>query len=252
MNKLGTITLLILVFFSSCKVKEKQAKRLVKKTYDNRVILPEIIKVNNSAFEFDCLSYKSKCDYKDANNSQSFTMNLRMKRDSILWISITALGFEVVRAKLDRDSVRVVSRLQKKYYSYGYDYIKKLSGTSLSLVQIQNLLTANLLFLPENYSNTAETLKFKTTESYIENTISINDKSMIVETILQHLVEQANAEVIYTNYKKVDKQQFPCKVDIAIVTPKQQISLLMENSGMNTETIEAFPFEISEKYEKGN
>ena len=252
MNKIGSFALLILILFNACNVQKRQARRLVKKTYDERPILPEIKEVLNSVFEFDYLSYKSKCDYKDANNSQSFTMNLRMKRDSLVWISVTALGFEVARVLLNADSVKIISRLQKKYYCYGYDYIKKLSGTALTLAQIQNLLTANLLFLPEKYVNTDQPLKFKATDGYIESTIKLDDQSKIMELVLQHLVEQASAEVIYSNYKKIDKQHFPNKVDISIVTPKQQISLLMDNSSISTENIDAFPFEISEKYDKGN
>lgn len=127
----------------------------------SKLILPEIKSVLNNIYEFDYLRYKANCDYKDSNMDQSFTMNIRMKRDSILWISITAVGFEVARAKLNTDSVKVISRLDKKYYTYGYDYIKKLSGTNLTLLQIQNLLTANLIYLPENYTSTDEKISLK-------------------------------------------------------------------------------------------
>jgi len=215
-------------------------------------ILPEIKNVVKSAFEFDYLSYKAKCDYKDPNNQQSFNMNLRMKRDSILWISINVVGFEVARAKLDKDSVRIINRSDKKYYGYDYDFIKKLAGTSLSLIQIQNLLTANLLFPPYQYTPASEKYKFKTTAGYIENTLTVDAKSNILGQILQHLVELSNATVLYSEYKKADKQQFPGKVDISVITPKRNMNLIMENSGINTDVIDAFPFEIPTKYDKGN
>jgi hypothetical protein len=253
MRKIIIATLAISIILVACRGKKQRTSNVTKSSLDTtKPILDEIKSVIKNTFEYDYLSYKAKCDYKDPNMEQSFTMNLRMKRDSILWISITAVGFEVARAKLDKDSVKVISRLEKKYYVYGYDYIKKLSGTKLSLLQIQNLLTANLLFLPENYTATVDKTKFKTTEGYIENTLTLDDKSKILEQILQHLVEQSNANVVYSDYKKNDKQQFPGKVDISIITPKQNISLIMENSGMNTDYIDAFPFEISSKYEKGN
>ncbi len=253
MKKILILSFLGILFFNACRGKKIRKKSVTKTPIEGaKPILPEIKSVLKNIYEFDYLSYKAKCDYKDPNMDQSFTMNIRMKRDSILWISITAVGFEVARAKLDSDSVKVISRLEKKYYTYGYDYIKKLSGTTLTLMQIQNLLTANLIYLPENYTSTAEKNKFKTTEGYIENTVSIDDKSKILEQLLQHLVEQSNANVLYSNYKKTDKQQFPGKVDISVITPKHNISLLMENSNINSNIIDAFPFEISSKYEKGN
>lgn len=251
-GKLVIIAISFVIILGSCRSrKETNSKRIRTAVDTSKPILPAIKSVLENVFEFDYLSYKSKCDYKDANMDQSFTMNLRMKCDSILWISITAVGFEVARARLDKDSVKILNRLNKRYYVYNYDFIKKLSGTSLTLKQIQYLLTANMLFPPENYVPTAETFKFKTTEGYIENTVSL-DKSKIIEQLLQHLVEKSNANVSYTNYKKVDKQQFPGNVDISVTAINKAISFTMENGSINTENIDAFPFDIPAKYEKGN
>lgn len=254
MRKYIYICFAAILFFNACRSKKQRAAPKVTKTIidSSRPILPEIKNILNNSFEYDYLSFKSKCDYKDPSNSQSFTMNFRMKRDSILWISVTAVGFEVARALLDKDTVRIINRLEKKFYIYDYAYIKKLAGTSLSLLQIQNLLSANLLFPPEGYAPHAESAKYKTTEGYVENIVSLDNKSKIIEQVLQHLVEQSMADVLYTNYKKTDSQQFPGNVDISIVTPKRNMSLLMENSGMNTAMIEAFPFLIPPKYEKAN
>lgn len=252
--RLITILLLtISLLFGACRSKKGRAKPVVKTTIDStKSILPEIKTVISNIFEYDYLSYKARCDYKDPNMDQSFTMNVRMKRDSILWISITAVGFEVARAILNKDSVKIISRLEKKYFVYGYDYIKKLSGTQLSLLQIQNLLTANLLFQPENYLSTNDKNKFKTTEGYIENVVIIDEKSKVIEQVLQHMIEQSNANVVYSDYKKANKQLFPGKLDISVVTPNRNISFMMENSGITVDVIDAFPFEVSSKYEKGN
>lgn len=253
MNKLLLYTLLSSLFFMACRSKRHSASPIAKNKIDSsKYILPEIKKVILNSFDYDYLSFKAKCDYKDLKNDQSFTMNIRMKRDSVIWLSISSVGFEFARALLNKDSVYIISRLEKRYYSYGYDYIKKLSGTTLTLLQIQNLLTANLLFLPEKYIATPERTNFKTTEGYIENVLVVGEKEKIVLQILQHLVEESNARVNYSNYKKTEKQLFPGQVDIEVITPKRKINLNMENSGISTDSITAFPFEISSKYEKGN
>ncbi len=244
---------LSIAFLNSCRTLKHRTANVTRSTLDTtKPILPEIKNVVLNSFQFDYLSYKARCDYKDPNMDQPFTMNFRMKYDSIIWISITAVGFEVARARLDKDSIKIINRLEKNYLVYDYAYIKKLAGTPLSLVQVQYLLTANLLFPPESYVVTAESNKFKTTQGYIENSLTIDGKSRILEQILQHLVEKSNANVIYSDFKKVDKQQFPGKVDISALTPKKNLSLIMENSGISTDSIQAFPFDIPAKYEKGN
>ena len=87
--------LLAILLLSACRAKKKRTISVVKTiTMDtSKLILPEIKSVLNNIYEFDYLRYKANCDYKDSNMDQSFTMNIRMKRDSILWISITAVGF---------------------------------------------------------------------------------------------------------------------------------------------------------------
>ncbi len=253
MNKPLIFILAACIFSVACRAKKNKLTHIKKRQYDHtKPILPEIKSMLNTSFEYDYLSYKAKCDYKDQNIDQSFTMNLRMKRDSVLWLSVTAVGFEVARARLDKDSVKIISRIDKKYYVYGYDYIKQMIGTTLSLTQIQNLLTANLLFTPDKYKATASNLRFTCQDGYIENTLVLDEKSKIIEQILQHLAEQSNAGVVYSDYKKADKQLFPGKVDITATTPKRNISLIMENSGISTDSIDVFPFEISSKYVKGN
>ena len=90
----------------------------------------------------------------------------------------------------------------------------------MSLAQIQHLLTANLLFPPENYRPGDESAKFKTTEGYIENTVAMDGNSKIIEQILQHLVEQSAANVVYSNYKKIDKHLFSlCMASKNLYTP---------------------------------
>ena len=253
MRKLILIVFAIILVAGACRSKKQRFAPMSKTNIDSsKIILPEIKNVLKNSFEYDYLAFKSKCEYKDENNEKSFTMNFRMKYDSIVWISITAAGFLAARVKLDKDSIQIISPFERKYYVYDYDYFKKLAGVSLSLSQIQNLLTANLLFLPENYKLKVAASQFIANEGYIENLISVDSKSKIIEQILQHLVEQSTATVLYSDFKKAEEQQFPGKVDISISTANKAIGLQMENSGVNTAIIDAFPFEIPAKYEKGN
>lgn len=246
--------LLILLSLYACRsTKNKTTKRIVKSTKDtSKPMLPDIKNTLNKEFEYDYLSFRANCDYKDENADQSFTMNLRMKKDSIIWISVTAVGFEVARARFDKDSVKIINRLEKKYYIYDYNFVKRMLGTTLSISQIQNLLTANMLFSPENFISANIENKYRTNQGYIENLMTINDKHKITEQILKHLVEKTEATVLYSNYKKADKQQFPGETEINVTTAARNIKLLLRSSNISTDSISAFPFEIQSKYEKGN
>lgn len=252
-RSLITFVIAILLFPSCSLLKRGKGGKGFSKAGDTtRVMIPEVKQAVKESFGFDYLSYKAGCDYKDDNMEQNFTMNIRFRYDSLIWISINSLGFEVARAKITADSVWILSRLEKKYFIYDYKYLEKVAGTSLSLRQIQNLLTANLVFPPYRYSATSEDRKFRTTEGYIENTVLIDSKHHVSDQWIQHLVEQSSAAVNYSYFKKYGKQHFPGTVDISVTTPKRNIKLVMQNSGVSTAKIDSYPFEIPARYERGN
>jgi hypothetical protein len=92
----------------------------------------------NTSFLF--LNAKGKAQINLKGNKQSANLALRMRRDSIIWVSGSLVGIEGVRAVLTPDSVRVLNRLEKTYFSGGYDYLSKLLNVPVSFAQMQAIL----------------------------------------------------------------------------------------------------------------
>ncbi len=69
---------------------------------------------------------------------------LRMRKDSIVWVSVTAtMGVEVLRAKISMDSVWLLNRLEKTYLAEPMDSVSAQLGIPLSLPLVQILLLDN-------------------------------------------------------------------------------------------------------------
>lgn len=67
----------------------------------------------------DIRSYSAKADIslRTATESRSFKAHVRAVRDSAVWLSITpALGIEVARALVTRDSVKLLDKLHDSYW----------------------------------------------------------------------------------------------------------------------------------------
>ena len=86
-------------------------------------------------------------DIQAEGNGQSFndlSGQLRMRKDSLVWISVTAtMGIEVARIKVSNDSIWVLNRLEKTYLSEPLDTISAQLGMPLSLPWVQTLLLNN-------------------------------------------------------------------------------------------------------------
>ena len=89
----------------------------------------------------------AKLDIQAEANGQSFndlSGQLRMRKDSIVWLSVTAtMGVEVLRAKVSNDSVWILNRLEKTYLAEPLDTLALQLGMPLSLPWLQNLLLDN-------------------------------------------------------------------------------------------------------------
>ena len=87
-------------------------------------------------------------------NGQSFndlSGQLRMRKDSIVWVSVTAtMGVEVLRAKISNDSIRILNRLEKTYLAEHVDSLDQQIGPlfGLRLPFAQFVLLDNIEGIP--------------------------------------------------------------------------------------------------------
>ena len=94
----------------------------------------------------------SKVDIDVEGNGMAFddlSGQLRMRRDSLLWLSVTApMGVEVARVKVSTDSVWVINRLEKTYLAEPLDSVAQYFGMPMNLPWIETLLLDNNESIP--------------------------------------------------------------------------------------------------------
>ena len=76
---------------------------------------------------------------------------LRMRKDSIVWVSVTAtMGVEVLRAKISNDSIWILNRLEKTYLAEHVDSLDQQIGPlfGLRLPFAQFVLLDNIEGIP--------------------------------------------------------------------------------------------------------
>ncbi len=104
---------------------------------------------------------------------------LRMRNDSLVWLSITAtMGIEVVRAKVSNDSVWVINRLERTYLAEPIETLAAQLGMPLSLPLIQTLLLDNNEGQPpvENQTVQLKTFLFGNMSAKIHyNNVKVNE-----------------------------------------------------------------------------
>ncbi len=140
----------LLVFFSACKkqkdltqqepLKERSATYLLKRYERNKL-------------DYGWVGMKLDVELRSLGESQGFKANIRMRKDSCVWISISpALGIEVFRVLITPDSLKYISKIpdNKYYYTGRFEDINEVAKVGLDFDMLQDLLIGNAIGLEKD------------------------------------------------------------------------------------------------------
>ena len=114
-----------------CRLLYKTAKALTKHIKEN---------------ELNYSWISAKADVETTIDGEDHNLDIRVKgrKDSALWISITAVGLiDVAKILITRDSVKMVVYIKKQYFKGDFNYINQLLNADLDFDLIQAALFGN-------------------------------------------------------------------------------------------------------------
>jgi hypothetical protein len=170
--------------------------------------------LNIKEITFDYLTTKSKFSFKNAKQDlENTNVNIRIKKDSLIWLSVTGVGFEVARGIISRDSIVFMDKIHKDYFVFGFDQLSRQYNFDLNFDMLQSIIIGNLPFpLPMEANATQENgfllLKQKEGRLNIDNYIAGSNQKL---TRLEALEEPTSStfSLDYEDFKSVDSFLFP-------------------------------------------
>lgn len=207
MNKYA-IGLLLFVCLSSCN------KRFSFFNSD-----PSKLKIKNLDFEY--LSLKTKIKYQDDGNSQKATANIRIKKDSLIWFSITpGLGIEAARGLISRDSIVILDKIHKTYSILKFKDLSNRFHFDLDFNLIESVLVGNMIWSVEASDKVIrEPGLYNITKKNGDLTIShrIGNNTMKLEKIYAISdTTQNSLDINYEDFDLIDNKAFPNSANIYI------------------------------------
>ncbi|WP_306641370.1 DUF4292 domain-containing protein [Sanyastnella coralliicola] len=143
------LPLLLLVLASGCSNERRLAQGKPLKNRSSGAILNRYYKTE---FDADWIGMKISAELKDAETKQSFKANIRIRRDSVIWMSISPLlGVEVARVMITPDSLKYISKVpnDKHYFVGSIEEIVNITKTEISFEMLQSILLGNAVDLDE-------------------------------------------------------------------------------------------------------
>mgnify|MGYP000888370455 FL=1 len=138
-TKLVYLLIIINIFLSvSCNPTRKIIREPLKEQ-GNEFLLQNL---KENELHYDYLSARFNATFKQDKHNTQITGQIRIKRDSAIWISVSPLmGIEMARFLITNDSIRYLNRMENTYMLNSFDYINRLINSTLDFDMLQSKLS---------------------------------------------------------------------------------------------------------------
>lgn len=222
---------------------------------------PETLnKVTVNNLDFTYFTSRGRVQYESTDSRQSSAMTIRIKKDSVIWISLVpALGIEAVRAKITRDSIIIVDRIHRNYYAGNFDILRERFNIDLNFDILQNVIVGN--YTPAGPGQN---------ERLLEETPHQHTQQKRSDLIIDQFIDVSNYKLVrleaqdqgtnnrmtanYSEFSQLGPWPFANAVLISLQgrsggTPTSTTVSLNHRQASITETDLSFPFSVPAGYE---
>jgi hypothetical protein len=95
--------------------------------------------------DFDYMHGKARMILKDGNKEREVKANIRVRKDSVIWMNFTVIGVQGGRALINQDSITIISNVDKEYFVFDYKELSKRFNFEINYKVIQSAMLGNLL-----------------------------------------------------------------------------------------------------------
>jgi len=261
------VTLAIMHLFFACSPTRKAIKAPLKEEGVEYLIT----KLKENELKYTWLSARFSAEYENKGKITSFSGQIRIRKDSLIWISLTPmLGIEAIRLIISQDSVKMINRLNDTYFVGDYNYVNRFLNTNIDYDILQAFLNGNDLQFYENSKfrasiergeyklSTADRQKLKkyvrssneNLKIYIQNIwLDAQTFKITFADVKEIRRENIKLEASYGSFDEINGQLFPKKVEY-LIRAENVVKVSADFSKIIIDVPLQFPFKIPPGYQQ--
>lgn len=219
----------------------------------------DISQIKAANIDFEYFNARTKVKYREGNRRINGNAHIRIKKDSIIWLSVSpSVGIEVTRILITPDTVLILNRLDKVFYKFGFQEISKYFSFQVDFSLIQAIMLGNLSGEIDDKSTIKKEGNFfvvKQPSGSLDIQSFINSSTLKVETVLLNEKSTSNNMTLkYSEFGMLLNSLFPynCLINLTYKSDKgplvTSITLKYTKAEIPDKPLK-FPFNIPNKYE---
>jgi len=243
-----------LLAFVSCKAK----KQLVTtgagntaKTADNKRSQLDAIKAAQT--NFDTFSGKAHTKLSFSGSSNDVTLNIHIKKDQKIWISVTAIaGIEVARVLITPDSILIINRLQSEYVKKPFSYLNKIAGDQVNFQSLESLFIGNAV--PQMINENADLQSASGNTTLTGNlsgfvyTLTLGTDLRVNQTALNNQAVGQSMQITNSAFVAVGTKVLPSQIDMTSVVKDKKLAVNLHYIKEDFDLPLEYPFTIPPRY----
>lgn len=253
MSNLLPALLIIATTFFSCNTSKNNTggkiENLNMDTLDARLHADE--------FRFTTFLAKAKIDVTDDEKSQSVNANIEAEKDKYIGISLRMLGIEGAKIYITPDSIKIIDRINQKYYPRDFSYLEKIFSVQADFQTLQNLLVGDLVYYTgTKYPLACDTCyAIQTQNATLKNTIKLYPSFDVMQMFVEDMQNRRTMLLTYDQYQKIkgakDKEaQHFSFLRTILIEAVEKYAVSMEFTDVTLNEPPGFTFSVNPKYEK--
>jgi len=222
-------------------------------------VAPPSATLNIQEIDFEYFQGKARVSFKDDKKDQEVKANIRIRKDSVIWMAFSVIGVQGGKALINKDSITIISNLKNEYYVFNYEELSKRFNFHIDYNIIQAAMLGNLIQPKSPDDKVKQETSFNILEQEqgsvrIKN--YVNSASTKLERVEMAESNSNNSMILtYRDFQPVGDKIFPYNSVISLFYKAANAVL---NTTIQVEYNKAevgdkglkFPFNIPRKYDR--
>ena len=252
------------LFISSCKTPRSIIKQPIKQEGAEYLFG----KLKERELQFTWFNARYSADYQNGNQKHAFSGQIRIQKDTLIWLSLSVMGLEGMRLMITQDSIKYINRLNNTFLIGDWYDLNMFLNTSIEYDILQSFLIGNdISFYEEGkFKATIDKDEYKLVASarqkmkkYIKNqedelkvfiqNIWLNPETFKITRADVKEIRKDNIKLdaTYSSFETIGSQLFPREMTYQI-SAENRIHVSVVFSRINIDEPLKFPFKIPSSF----
>ncbi|WP_293872213.1 DUF4292 domain-containing protein [Flavobacterium sp.] len=210
---------------------------------------------NSTKNSFSSLYIRSNVKYKDENNSQNVSAEIKIKKDEKILIIIRFLGITMAKALITPTEVKYYEKINGTYFEGNFQSLSQWLGTDLDFNKIQNMLLGqpiiNVTIGNYSFTTVEELYKLNAIEDKINTSFYFEKEHFFLKKQEFSEPEKARSfEISYPSFQKAAFAVLPTSLLIKAVQAKGTTTIAVDYNSVTFNEDLPFSYSVPDGYDR--